>query len=76
MCGIAGYAKTPNGQTRSQMKTIRKISKSLLNSIAERGKDSTGVAMLSESLEPIIHKTLTSSDKLVTYRYIYMYDAY
>ena len=65
MCGIAGYAKTPNGQTRSQMKTIRKISKSLLNSIAERGKDSTGVAMLSESLEPIIHKTLTSSDKLV-----------
>ncbi len=65
MCGIAGYAKTPNGQTRSQMRTVRKISKSLLNSIAERGKDSTGIAMLSENSEPIINKTLTSSDKLV-----------
>tara|TARA_R100001163_G_scaffold7604_1_gene7886 strand:+ start:1128 stop:2207 length:1080 start_codon:yes stop_codon:yes gene_type:complete len=65
MCGIAGYAKTPSGQTRSQMRTVRKISKSLLNSIAERGKDSTGIAMLSENSEPIIHKTLRSSDELV-----------
>lgn len=65
MCGIAGYAKMPEAQTKSQLRAIRKISKSLLNSIAERGKDSTGIAMMSETREPTIYKTLTSSDKLV-----------
>jgi predicted glutamine amidotransferase len=66
MCGIAGYAKTPYGQTKSQLKTLRKISKSLLSDIAERGRDSTGVAMLTRDGEPIVFKTLTGADRLVS----------
>ena len=66
MCGIAGYAKTPYGQNRSQLRKLRKISKSLLSDIAERGRDSTGVAILTEKQEPIVFKTLTGADRLVT----------
>tara|TARA_R110000737_G_scaffold203215_2_gene222333 strand:- start:399 stop:1463 length:1065 start_codon:yes stop_codon:yes gene_type:complete len=47
------------------MRQVRKISKSLLKSIAERGKHSTGVSVVSEEKEPIIYKTLKSSDVFV-----------
>jgi predicted glutamine amidotransferase len=65
MCGLAGFAKTPNEQSRHQMRKVRKISKSLLKSIADRGKHSTGVSVISEKDEPIIYKTLQSSDVFV-----------
>ena len=64
MCGIFGFAKREGWQSESQMDRIEDIISNLTFESSVRGKDSTGLAIVS-STEKLVYKTLKSSDQLV-----------
>ena len=64
MCGIFGFAKREGWQSESQMDRIEDIVSNLTFESVIRGKDSTGLAIASNT-EKLIYKTLKSSDTLV-----------
>tara|TARA_R110000744_G_scaffold133667_3_gene242179 strand:- start:13807 stop:14991 length:1185 start_codon:yes stop_codon:yes gene_type:complete len=64
MCGIFGFAKREGWQSESQMNRIEDIVSNLTFESAIRGKDSTGLAIASNT-EKMVYKTLKSSDQLV-----------
>ena len=64
MCGIFGFAKREGWQSESQMDRIEDIVSNLTFESAIRGKDSTGLAIVSKT-EKLVYKTLKSSDQLV-----------
>ena len=64
MCGIFGFAKREGWQSESQMDRIEDIVSNLTFESVIRGKDSTGLAIVSKT-EKLVYKTLKSSDQLV-----------
>ena len=62
MCGIFGFAKREGWQSESQMDRIEDIVSNLTFESVIRGKDSTGLAIVSKT-EKSVYKTLKSSDQ-------------
>ena len=64
MCGIFGFAKKGESQNDFQVEKIREMMSNLADNSVVRGKDSTGVAIISPKYNNIWKSTLSSQELL------------